>query len=480
MKILIAASEAAPFAMTGGLGDVMSALPPALNSLGADVRVVIPLYSGIDEKYKSQMSFLGFYYTNLAWRHQYSGVFKYVYKKTTYYFIDNEYYFKRNMMYGEYDDGERYAFFSRAVLDLIPFVDFYPDILHSNDWQTALCPIYLKTEYAKGENYKKILSVHSIHNIEYQGKFNVAIAGDIFSLNKEGFIYTEYDGVLNLTKGAVVCCDRLVTVSPTYAEEICNPYYSHGLDRILNEYKGKLCGILNGIDQTVYNPKTDRDIYKNYSDGSICGKQTNKLMLQKDLGLPQRENVMLISMVTRLASHKGLALVKRVFAELMRADVQMIILGTGEAEYEKFFSHMERIYPDKFRAEIKFDRNLAKKIYAASDVFLMPSEAEPCGLAQMIASRYGAVPLVRETGGLKDSVKHYRSDTREGNGFTFFAYNAHEMLFKIWNMLSFYNLSRDEWNELVRKIMNIDFSFEKSAESYLKLYREMSITDNAK
>jgi len=474
-KVLFVASEALPFASTGGLADVIGSLPAALVKKGVDARVVIPYYGTVKNKFK-EISYVCDYNVKLAWRNQYCGIHTTVYNGVTFYFVDNEYYFNRASLYGSFDDGERYAFFSKAVLDMLPRVDFFPDIIHTNDWQSALVGIYLKQIYRKENyNYRPIRVIHSIHNIEYQGVYDPFILGDVFDLAPEYASIVDYNGAINLTKGAIVCCDRLTTVSPTYAREICTPEYSAGLHNIINQYAFKTTGIINGIDQNYYNPLTDPDLYAKYR--ALSGKVKNKLALQKDLNLPERADVPVISMITRLTSHKGLDLVTAVIDEFLNDDVQFVVLGTGDPGFESFFKRLEEKYPEKVKAIIAYDKALSKKIYGASDIFLMPSKSEPCGLAQMIASRYGAVPVVRETGGLYDTIKYYNDETGEGNGFTFKNYNAHDMLYTLRKAEGLFRDYKDKWKELCGKIMKIDFSWNVSAKAYIELYSEVLSLD---
>ena len=469
-KVLFVASEALPFASTGGLADVIGSLPAALCKKGIDARVVIPYYSSIKNKFKN-IDYLCDFNVRLSWRNQYCGIHTANHNGVTYYFIDNEYYFNRASLYGSFDDGERYAFFSKAVLDMLPRIDFFPDILHTNDWQSALVGIYLKQIYRnESYSYRPIRVVHSIHNIEYQGVYDHSILGDVFDLAPEYASIVDYNGAINLTKGAIVCCDRLTTVSPTYAKQICTPEYSSGLHDIINQYAFKTCGIINGIDQSYYNPLTDPDLYAKYR--TITGKAKNKIAFQKEIGLPVKD-VPMVAMITRLTSHKGLDLVTRVADEFLQDDVQLVVLGTGDPGFENFFKRLEEKYPDKVKAIIAYDKALSKKIYGAADIFLMPSKSEPCGLAQMIASRYGTVPVVRETGGLYDTIKYYNDETGEGNGFTFANYNAHDMLFTLRKAVGLCRDYKDKWTALVSKIMKIDFSWNVSANEYTALYNEV-------
>lgn len=473
-KILFAASEALPFASTGGLADVIGSLPSALCAAGLDVRVVMPLYSAIDEKYRSEMEFVCAIRVRLSWRNQYCGIFKTVRGGVTFYFLDNEYYFKRISMYGNYDDGERYAFFCRALLDMLPYIDFFPDILHTHDWQTALAAIYLKQQYRYIERYRVIKSVHTIHNIEYQGVYDFNILDDVFGLSPDEASIVEYKGAVNLTKGAIVCCDRLTTVSPRYAQEIQTEAYSSGLYYIINQYSYKVSGILNGIDVNYYNPAADPALPEKFTPDDLSGKAVCKAELAASLGLPSKPDAPMITMISRLASHKGFDLVTAVIEEIISTtDVQLVVLGKGEIQYERYFTRLSEKYPDKVKAVIDYNKELSKRIYAAGDIFVMPSKSEPCGLAQMICSRYGNVPLVRETGGLYDSIKPYNPATGDGNGFTFANYNAHDMMYVLREMLALYQNDHDAWDKLVRKIMNIDFSWGASAVEYIKMYEEL-------
>ncbi len=472
-KVLFAASEALPFISTGGLADVVGSLPAALAKQGVHARVVLPLYGTMNEKFKKDLVLVKEIEVQLSWRKQYCGIYKTEHNGVTFYFIDNEFYFNRESLYGSFDDGERFAFFSKCVLDIMPHIDFYPDVLHANDWQTALTIIYLRCNYGHIEEYQKIRTVYSIHNIAYQGIYNLGTMGDIFGINGWDRSIVEYDGCLNLTKGAIVCCDRLSTVSPHYAEEIKTAEFAHCLQYIINESSYKLSGILNGIDVDYYNSLIDPEIPYNFSADDFSGKAKDKADLQEELGLPVDPDVPMISMITRLVSHKGLDLVECVLEEIIAKDkVQFVLLGTGDANYEAFFRNLEAKYPEKVRAIIKYDKTLSKKIYAASDIFLMPSKSEPCGLAQMICSRYATVPVVRETGGLYDSIRSYNEYSGEGNGFTFTNYNAHDMMYTIRRAMAFYR-NKEEWNKIMKKAITEDFSWAASSKSYIELYESI-------
>lgn len=473
-SVLFVASEANPYLGTGGLADVIGSLPKSLAKNGNyDVRVVMPLYGDIDQKYRAQMRFLMNFNVPLAWRNQYCGVFSLKADGVTFYFIDNEYYFKRSGLYGYFDDGERYAFFSKAVLEMMVHLDYYPEILHCHDWQAALSVIYLKTLYANRYGYDHIKALFTIHNIEYQGKYGYECLGDLFGLPESVKNVLDYEGCLNLMKGAIQLADRFSTVSPMYANEIKNPFFAHGLQYAVCENEFKLSGILNGIDESVYNPATDEKLFKNYSVKDMSGKAVCKSELQKMLGLPEKADAPLISVISRLVPAKGLELIKCVIEELLAENVQVVILGKGEGEYEEFFKGLAERYSGKCRAIIAYNKDLASKLYSASDIFLMPSKQEPCGLSQMIACKYGAVPVVRATGGLFDSIApHNNAERKGGNGFVFGNYNAHEMLYVIKDAIYTFG-NKKEWNEIVKNAMTTDFSWQKSSGEYEKLYDKM-------
>ena len=455
---------------SGGLGDVAGSLPKALRKRLVGCRVVMPLYSGIKQELRDRMQFITHITVPVSWRRQYCGIFEAKIDGVIFYFIDNEYYFKRDGIYGHYDDAERFAFFSRAILEIIPHIDFKPDIIHCNDWQTALTPVYFQTIYSKMEGYDNIKTVFTIHNIQYQGIYGKEILGDVFGLGEQHEQLLDFGGTLNLMKGAIECADVVTTVSPTYAEEILDPWFSHGLDPILRERQYKLHGILNGIDTDIYNPETDKAIAKNFSAKAPAGKKEDKADLQREFSLPVRDDVPIIGMVSRLVSHKGLDLVKAVLDELLSTtDVQLVVLGTGDWEYENFFREIEARYPGKVGLRIAFIPDLARKIYAGCDMFLMPSKSEPCGLSQMLALRYGTLPIIRETGGLKDSITD--SGDGKGNGFTFKSYNAHDMLGAIRRSLGAYS-DKKYWASLVERALECDNSWGRSAREYMRLYRE--------
>ncbi len=479
-KILFVGAEVMPFAATGGLGDVMGSLPAAIKAKekdNVDVRVILPLYGMVGENWRSQMKDEVAFHFSYSWRDAYCGIKSLQKDGVTYYFVDNEYYFKRGALYGFFDDGERYAYFSKAVMESMIKLGFYPDVIHANDWQSALTVVYLNTKYRNIEGFENTKTVYTIHNIEYQGKYDFSILGDVFDLGPGAYALMRYDDCINLTKAAVECADRVSTVSPKYAEELQTAEYSHGLHHVLSRNAHKLCGILNGIDYDYYNPSKDTVLAKNYDRrNTISGKKENKLALQREYGLPERADVPMLAIISRLASHKGLDLVAEVAYDIVRNnDVQLVVLGKGEQKFEEFFSGLEYNHPDKVKALLTYDRDLSKKIYAACDIFIMPSKSEPCGLSQMIASRYGAVPVVRETGGLYDSIKGYWVDNGEikGNGFTFANYSSYELRDRIEAALELY---RDEaqFKKFVSKITGTDFSWAASAEKYMQMYDSIS------
>lgn len=475
-KILMAGAEIVPFASTGGLGDVLGSLPKALaKEYGdeADIRVVMPLYSAIGEKYREKMTLAAAFELPLAWRRLYCGIHELHENGVTWYFIDNEYYFKRHALYGHYDDGERYAFFSAAVVKLMEVLDFYPDVYHAHDWQTALSVVYIKTKLANNENYRSIKTIFTIHNIEYQGTYDMNILGDVFDLDERYSSIVENAGCINLMKGAIAVADKVTTVSPKYASEILTPEYAHGLEGILCANTYKLSGILNGIDYEYYDPANDDEIESKFDPAHYAAKQKNKLALMKELSLDGGKDTPLIAVISRLAYHKGLDMVAEIAYKLMNENnCTFVLLGTGDAALERFFSGLEFSFPGRVKSLITFNKSLAKRIYAAADIFLMPSRSEPCGLSQMICSRYGAVPVTRETGGLFDSIKNYsEQDGRaSGNGFTFLDCSSEALYSRISAALDLY-ADKTKWKRLYRKVMNEDFSWAASAEKYIELYK---------
>ncbi len=472
MKVLFCSSEALPFAATGGLADVAGSLPQALRTRLIGCRVVMPPYESVPQELREKMKFLTSISVPVAWRRQYCGIFEAKVGNVIYYLIDNQYYFKRQGLYGHFDDAERFAFFSRAVLEMLPYIEFKPDIIHVNDWQTALVPIYYRLFYANNDWYSGIKTLFTIHNIQYQGQYGFEILEDVFGIPKTESSLLEYNKCVNLMKGAIESANWVSTVSPTYAKEILDPWFAHKLDPILRERAWKLSGILNGIDTVGYDPSTDQSLYEHYDVENMAGKAVNKAKLQERLYLEVDPNVPMIGMVTRLVSHKGLDLVKGAVDNIMTyTNAQFAVLGSGDWEYEQFFKEMQAKYPGRFVLCLGFVPELARKIYAGSDIFLMPSKSEPCGLSQMVALRYGSIPVVRETGGLKDSITD--SGDGKGNGFTFQAYDTQDMLNSVHRAIYAYNESKDGWQVLVKRAMECDNSWGRSANEYIRLYKQL-------
>ena len=476
-KLFFVASEAQPFFASGGLGDVIGSLPKRIvkNVKGSmDVTVILPLYSKLNQAYKNKLVYVGQTITKLSWRNQYCGIYKYEEAGVKYYFIDNEYYFKRDNFYGYFDDAERFAFFSKAAIDVILFLNEVPDIIHVHDWQTGLVPVYLRTLFYHHPAFVNTKTIFTIHNIEYQGvySFDDDIIEDVFGISKNDGYLLEYNGKINIMKGAMEAANVVSTVSPSYAEEILLPEYAHGLEHETRRVKaeGKLRGILNGIDKVFYNPAKDKALFEVYDKKNFENKLVNKEELQAMLDLPVDKNIPMIGMVSRLVAHKGLDLARAVFEELLQEKVQIVILGTGDSYYEGFFKDLEYRYNNKLRAIIAFNQDLSRKIYASTDIFLMPSKSEPCGLSQMIASRYGAIPLVRETGGLKDSILDFSKTG--GNGYTFAGLNPYDMLNTIKRALEDYK-NEELWKKQVSKVMSKDFGWTASAKQYVKMYQEI-------
>ena len=474
MKVLFAASEAHPFIKTGGLGDVMGALPQSLTELGVEARVVIPKYKNIKDELKQNLQFIKWFTVPVGWRNQYCGVFQYKYKDVVYYFIDNEYYFNRDGLYGYYDDGERFAFFNRAVLEFIKEIDWKPDIINCNDWQTGMVPVLLNLEYKNNEFYSNMKTVFSIHNLLFKGSFVPNVLPELF-----GYDYmpltngsVELNGSVSFLKGGINYSDQITTVSNTYAEEIKTQQYGEGLDGLLRCKSDFLKGIVNGIDYEEFDPEKDNLIFKNFTWDSISDKVEDKLSLQKELGLPQRAETPMIGLISRLTHQKGCDLIVSIIDRLLQKDIQFVVLGTGDYWYEETFKNLQYRYPDKVSANIKFDNSLAHKIYAATDMFLMPSLFEPCGLGQLIALRYGSIPIVRETGGLKDTISPYNKYTGIGNGFGFKNFNSNELMQIIEYALTIYD-DKDAWNNIIRQAMDSDNSWEKSAMQYKLLYEDV-------
>ncbi len=472
MKILFAASEVAPFIKTGGLADVAGSLPKALAKAGHEVKVILPLYEGIGPQWREQMTFCCYFNVTLAWRRSYCGIFSLERDGVTYWFVDNEYYFKRYDIYGHFDDAERFAFFSRAIIETSEHMGFAPDVLHCNDWQTALAPIYLLEERYRLSTLANTRSVFTIHNIEYQGRYGKDLIEDVFGLDRS-YVHAkmlEYYDDINLMKGAIYASDYVTTVSPTYAEELRYPFYAHGLEGVISDCSSKIRGILNGLDIELYDPSTDTSLAAPFSSEDLSGKAACKTALQQALGLNPDPNVPIVACVSRLVPHKGFELVVSAIHQIMACNLQMVVLGTGNWNFEEAFRQAETQYPGRFAARIQYSAPLSSAIYGGADLFLMPSISEPCGLSQMIAMRYGTLPIVRETGGLKDTVPPYNPITGEGLGFTFSNTTKEDMLGAIYRSMEVYFDHPDAFAAMRKRAMEADFSWTRSALSYLDIY----------
>lgn len=473
MKILFMTSEAAPFSASGGLGDVMGALPKAMLKLPDidEVACILPLYQTLKEEYRAKLNKVIDIRFSLGWRNTGASIYSLVWNGVTYYFVENLYYFNRRNFYGEYDDGERFAFFSKAVIEYMLQSGNIPDILHANDWQSALGVVYLKTIFQNDEKLSQIRTVYTIHNIEYQGKFALDVIDDVFGIHSEFSNVLTYDGCANLMKAAIVCSDYVTTVSPNYAKELKYDFFSFGLSPIVRDYENKIAGIINGIDYSVFAPENGLEISYPFGIENLKeGKLKNKLAFQREMNLREDENIPLFVVVTRLASQKGIDLLLHILDELLEENIQLVVLGTGKKEYEEALLSLEFRHPERMRALIKFDRALSKRMYASADVFLMPSKSEPCGLAQMIACSYGTIPIVRAVGGLYDTITPYGED--DSIGFTFENYNAHELLFKIKECIEVFH-NTEEWDALVKRAKNKRFTWDASANSYLEIYKKL-------
>ena len=477
MKVLFVASEAAPFIKTGGLADVMGALPKALQALGVEPALVIPLYAGIGEAYRNEMETVYTGSLDLSWRDQYLGVKKLVLDGIPVYFIDNEYYFGRDKLYGFDDDAERFAYFAKAVLAMLHYIDFKPDVIHSNDWHTGMLGAYLKEDFMQDPFYQGLKNIYTIHNLKYQGVFGRQIVEDVLGLPLR-LLYNgniENAGNVNFMKAGMCYADFITTVSPTYAEEITYPYFGEGLEDYVALCAGKISGILNGLDEQEYNPETDTNL-------PVCFNKTNvfvkkpmaKEALQRELGLTVNREIPVLAMITRLVEAKGLDLVTYIMNELMEEQVQLVVVGTGDEEYADALRELAWRHPGSVSVNILFNEGLARRVYAGADLFLMPSRYEACGLSQMIAMRYGTIPVVRETGGLKDSVKDFdKYNATDGNGLRFANFNAHELLFTIKRGLSYF-AEKPFWEKLVINAMESDNSWNRSARAYADLYDKVA------
>ena len=475
MKIVFAASEAAPFIKTGGLGDVAQALPAALSEYtGNEILLFLPYYSSIKSNPAFAVEEVAVFETPLSWRNCYTGLYrlKCRKRKLQVYFIDNEQYFARDKAYGSVDDGERFAFFSKAILESLVKMGEKPDVIHCNDWQTALLPTMLHAFYE--ETLGSAKTVFTIHNIEYQGWADPNFLGDVLGLPwwVYGNAFT-FNGSLNFVKSAILACDALTTVSRTYAKEICYPYFAHGLSDVIRDHEFKTVGIVNGIDMAGNDPATDRNLAQNYSAKAMAGKAVCKEELQKQLGLPVKPNTPMIGLVSRLVGHKGLDIMCAALDEMMSHDVQFVILGTGDPVYEEKLREAAARYPDKLSLNLRFNLALASQIYAAADIYLMPSKSEPCGLSQMMAMRYGTVPIVHETGGLKDTVIPFNPQTGEGHGFTFQQFTREDMLDAFYRASDVYYNNPNAWKKAIRNGMTTDFSWRVPAGEYMELYNKL-------
>ena len=475
MQIVFASAECAPFVKTGGLGDVAGSLPAALVRAGAEVIVMVPKYATIKDEYKAQMEHFADFYVSLGWRNEYCGLEKLEHDGVTYMFVDNERYFARDYPYGFFDDGERFAFFSKAITESLQHLPegFECDILHCNDWQTALAPVFLREFYQGLPLYDRVKTVFSIHNVAFQGQFSDTVMEDILGVAHIPAAATQLrcDAYsINYMLGALHYADAITTVSPTYANEIQTPEFGEGLDGVLRERSYALQGILNGIDVAGFDPATDKRIAANYTVDDRSGKAVCKAKLQEELGLEVRDDRPLMVMVTRLTRQKGMDLVMYALDRILSGGVQVAVLGTGDRDYEDGLRYFQDKYPGTMAARIEFDPALSQRMYAAADMFLMPSKFEPCGLSQIIAMRYGTLPIVRETGGLKDTVQPYNEFTGEGTGFSFTNFNGDEMGDAVFRAARLFWDNRDAWNQLVTQAMSQDFSWTRSADKYLDLY----------
>ena len=471
IKVLYVASECQPFIATGGLADVAGSLPKAVAELGGvDMRVIMPLYGNIKNEFRDKFEYLGNFTVHLSWRQEYCGLFRYFKDGVTYYFIDNERYFKREKTYGYYDDGERFAYFCKAIVESLPMLNFFPDIIHCNDWQSSLVSAYIKT--GNWSDYRYYQNIYTIHNVEYQGVYGMENLKDLFGIDYRFRNDMDYNGDINLTKAAIQYSDKFTTVSESYCDNLKQPYCSRGLHHIIIRNEYKLCGIINGIDYDFYNPENDKIIYKNYNVETLKDKVMNKKIWQDELGLPVDARTPMLAIVSRLVSHKGLDLLSKVIEDVLQQDIQLVVVGTGDQRFVDYYKYLENKYPTKVRAMVDaFSSELARKAYAASDIFLMPSKIEPCGISQMIASRYGSIPVVREVGGLKDSIKDFGC-VEGGNGYTFTNYNPNDLKYQIDRAIKDYE-DQVEWEKKMKIAMTTDFRWSRSAEKYLELYKSL-------
>lgn len=475
MKILFAAAECAPFFKTGGLGDVAGALPKTLKAKGATIKVVLPFFTKMPAAYQEQLQDLFSYEVYVGWRKQYCGVKYLQLNGIDYYFLDNRYYFDRPELYGYYDDGERFAFFQQAIIELMEKIQFIPDVMHLNDYHTSFIPCLLKEKYRWIRAFEQIRTVLTIHNIEFQGQYEQGILSDLFGMGNERYVdgTIRLDDCVNFMKAGILYADRVTTVSPSYAEEIKTAEFGAGLDEILRMESGKLRGILNGIDYEAFDPATDPAIFTNYDVKHLEQKLENKVQLQKALGLPVQPEVPLIGIVSRLTYQKGFHLLLQEMENLMQFEVQLVLIGTGDPRFESQFADFGKKYPDKTSIQIAFDVQLAQKVYAGADMFLMPSAFEPCGLSQMISMRYGTLPIVHEIGGLKDTVQPYNPVTNEGTGFGFTIFEPFYLMNALKQAIELFHDHPTTWRQLIQQAMAVDFSWDNSSEQYLALYQQI-------
>lgn len=470
MNILYLTSEAAPFCKTGGLADVLGSLPPALAQGGDDVAVLLPLYGQIAAAWREKMQFRCYTYVDLGWRHEYCGLFSLEHRGVTWYFADNERYFRRQALYGEMDDGERFAFFCKAAVALLPHLAQQPDVLHCNDWQTALVPIYLR------DAGSELPVVYTIHNMEYQGKYGEHTVEDLFGLNRgwyEGGLL-RMDGCVNLMKGAMLTANAITTVSPTYARQLHDPAYACGLESVVHQVDYKLSGVLNGLDMQSFDPLTDAALPASYGPDDLGGKAACKAALQEQLGLAREPDAPLLAIVSRLVGHKGMDLVCQGLDGIMQTGCQLVVLGQGEAGFENAFRQAQQRWPGRVSAQITYSDALSRRIYAAADLFLMPSRSEPCGLSQLIAMRYGAVPIVRQTGGLADTVRSCQVGQSDGNGYVFAACSTHDLVQTVGQAVGLYHGDRAGFDAVRRRGMTEDFSWNRSAAAYRRIYQDLT------
>lgn len=475
MKVLFVAAEGAPFSKTGGLGDVIGALPKSLAKAGDEVAVILPYYDMTDKKFGHEVEDLFQFSVQVGWRRQFVGVKTLLHEGVRFYFIDNQYYFFRGHVYGDFDDGERFAFFQLAALELMERIEFIPDILHVHDYHTAMIPFLLKEKYRWIQAYNGIKTVLTIHNLEFQGQFPDSSLSELFGVGYERYAdgTLRWNDCLNWMKAGILYADRVTTVSPSYAYEIMTPEFGCGLDQILRMESGKVSGMINGIDADLYNPETDPLLPFHFSKEKLAGKAENKAALQERVGLPVRADVPLIGIVSRLTRQKGFDLVVEELHQLLQADVQIVLLGTGDPAFEQSFAWFGQAYPDKMSANITFDVGLAQEIYAASDIFLMPSRFEPCGLSQMMSMRYGTLPLVNEVGGLRDTVQPYNAVDGSGTGFSFNNFSGYWFVWAYLNAIDLYYNNKEAWQSLQYQAMSRDFSWDTASQAYRSLYEQL-------